>query len=116
MRQAVSHIIPRDDLIKSIIKPSQGIPAYSFLMPGFPASNSDGLKNIQSYDPDTAKQLMADAGYPNGQGFPSLTLWLRDEAPVRQAVAAGDRRVDEAEPRHQTSTSRTRTPRRSPTP
>jgi ABC-type oligopeptide transport system substrate-binding subunit len=88
VRQAISHIIPRDDLIKSIIKPSQGIPAYSFLMPGFPASNSDGLKSIQSYDPDTAKQLLADAGFPNGQGFPSLTLWLRNEAPARQAVAA----------------------------
>jgi len=44
VRQAFSHIVPRDDLIKQIIKPSQGIPAFSFLMPGFPAANSDGLK------------------------------------------------------------------------
>jgi ABC-type transport system substrate-binding protein len=57
------------------------------LMPGFPASNSDGLKDIQSYDPAMAKQLLSDAGFPNGQGFPALTLWLRDEAEVRQAMA-----------------------------
>jgi ABC-type oligopeptide transport system substrate-binding subunit len=90
VRQAISHLIPRDELIRTIIKPSQGIPAYSFLMPGFPAANSEGLKSIQSYDPDAAKQLMADAGYPNGQGFPTpaLTLWLRNETPARQAVAA----------------------------
>jgi ABC-type oligopeptide transport system substrate-binding subunit len=88
VRQAISHLIPRDDLIKSIIKPSQGIPAYSFLMPGFPASNSDALSSIQKYDPAAAKQLIAEAGYPNGQGFPKLTLWLRNEAPARQAVAA----------------------------
>ena len=43
-------MIDRDALIKQIIKPSQGIPAYSFLMPGFPASNSEGLKDIQNYD------------------------------------------------------------------
>jgi len=88
VRQAFSHLIPRDDLVKSIIKPSQGIPAYSFLMPGFPASNTEGLKSIQNYDPEAAKQLIADAGFPNGQGFPKVTLWLRNETASRQAVAA----------------------------
>jgi len=87
VRQAFSHVVDRDSLIAQIIKPSQGIPAYSFLMPGFPASNSAGLKDIQSYDIAKAKQLLADAGYPDGKGFPKLTLWLRNEAPVRQAVA-----------------------------
>jgi len=88
VRQAFSHPVPRDDIIKQILKPSQAIPAYSFLMPGFPASNSQGLKDIQSYDANQAKQLIADAGYPNGQGFPRLTLWLRDESPGRQAMAS----------------------------
>jgi ABC-type oligopeptide transport system substrate-binding subunit len=88
VRQAFSHVIDRDSIIKQILKPTQAIPAYSFLMPGFPAANSDGLKDIQNYDPAAAKQLLADAGYPNGQGFPKLTLWLRAETPGRQAMAA----------------------------
>lgn len=87
VRQAFSHVVDRASIIQQIVKPSQGIPAYSFLMPGFPASNSQGLKDIQSYDPAAAKQLLADAGYPDGKGFPKLTLWLRNEAPVRVAVA-----------------------------
>jgi ABC-type oligopeptide transport system substrate-binding subunit len=87
VRQAFSHVIDRDSIIKQILKPSQAIPAYSFLMPGFPASNSEALKDVQNYDPQLAQQLLAQAGYPNGQGFPGLTLWLRDEAPVRQALA-----------------------------
>lgn len=87
VRQAFSHVVDRDALIQSIIKPSQGIPAYSFLMPGFPASNTEGLKSIQSFDPAAAKQLLAEAGYPDGKGFPKVTLWLRNEAPVRQALA-----------------------------
>jgi len=87
VRQAISHVIDRDTLIKQIIKPSQGIPAYSFLMPGFPAANSEGLKDIQNYDVAKAKQLLSEAGFPDGKGFPKLTLWLRNEAPVRQAMA-----------------------------
>jgi ABC-type oligopeptide transport system substrate-binding subunit len=87
VRQAISHIVDRDSLIQSIIKPSQGMPAYSFLMPGFPASNSAELSSIQNYDVEKAKALLAEAGYPDGAGFPKLTLWLRNEAPVRVALA-----------------------------
>jgi peptide/nickel transport system substrate-binding protein/oligopeptide transport system substrate-binding protein len=87
VRQAFSHVIDRDTLIQTIVKPTQGIPAYSFLMPGFPAANSERLKDIQSYDVAKAKQLLAEAGYPDGKDFPKLTLWLRNEPPVRQALA-----------------------------
>jgi ABC-type transport system substrate-binding protein len=87
VRQAFSHLVDRDTIIKTIITPTQGIPAYSFLMPGFPAANSEGLKDIQSYDPEKAKALLAEAGFPDGKGFPKLTLWLRNEAQLRQAMA-----------------------------
>ena len=56
-------------------------------MPGFPAANSEGLKDIQNFDPAKAKALLAEAGFPDGKGFPKITLWLRNEAPVRQAMA-----------------------------
>ena len=87
VRQAFSHIVDRETLIKTIVTPSQGIPAYSFLMPGFPAANSEALKGIQNYDPAKAKSLLAEAGFPDGKGFPKLTLWLRNESTIRQALA-----------------------------
>jgi|HigsolmetaAR202D_1030399.scaffolds.fasta_scaffold00023_58 ABC-type dipeptide transport system, periplasmic component len=87
VRQAISHVVDRDTIITNILTNGQAIPAYSFLMPGFPASNSDGLKDIQAYDPEKAKALLAEAGYPDGQGFPKLTLWLRNEPQVYQQVA-----------------------------
>ena len=97
VRQAFSHVIDRDTIIKTIITPTQGIPAYSFLMPGFPAANSQGLKDIQNYDPEKAKSLLAEAGFPDGKGFPKLTLWLRNEAQLRiamaQAIAAAIKQI-----------------------
>jgi ABC-type transport system substrate-binding protein len=56
-------------------------------MPGFPDSNSKELSSIQNYDPEAAKKLLAEAGFPEGKGFPKLTLWLRNEAQVRQSLA-----------------------------
>ncbi len=88
VRKAFSHIVDRDTLIKTIITPTQGIPAYSFLMPGFPGSNSEGLKDIQRYDPELGRRLLKEAGYEGGKGFPKLTLWLRNEPQIRQALAA----------------------------
>jgi peptide/nickel transport system substrate-binding protein/oligopeptide transport system substrate-binding protein len=87
VRQAFSHVVEREALIQSIIKPTQGIPAYSYLMPGFPAANAEGLKDIQAYDVAKAKALLAEAGFPDGAGFPQVTLWLRNEGAVNQSVA-----------------------------
>jgi len=92
VRQAFAKALDRESIVANIIGPQLALPAYSFLMPGFPASNSDGLKEIQAYDCDAAKQLLADAGYPEGEGFPELTLNLRGEGdsviPRFEAAAA----------------------------
>ena len=85
VRQAFSHAIDREGLVQAVIK-RQGIAAYGFLMPGFPGSHQDDLKSLQGYDPVKAKQLLAEAGYPSGQGFPKLELWLRGERALGQAV------------------------------
>ena len=90
VRQAFAKAIDRDGIITNIVK-RQGIAAYSFLMPGFPASNSTELKNldVNKFDVAAAKKLLADAGYPDGKGFPKQELWLRQESDLNKAVAAG---------------------------
>jgi oligopeptide transport system substrate-binding protein len=87
VRQAFSHAVDREGLIKGVIK-RQGIAAYGMLMPGFPGSHQDDLKPIQSYDPALAKSLLAEAGFSNGTGFPKLELWLREERALGQAVGS----------------------------
>ncbi|HEY63223.1 MAG TPA: peptide ABC transporter substrate-binding protein [Caldilineae bacterium] len=86
VRQAFAHAIDREALVNNIIK-ILGRPAYGMLMPGYPdAVDPEELKPYQGFDPELARQLLAEAGYPNGEGFPKLTLWLRQEAELGQAI------------------------------
>jgi len=86
VRQAFSHVVDREAM-KQQIWGSQANAAYAFLAPGFPASNNEGLADIQKFDPELAKQLLAEAGYPDGEGFPAVTLQVRGGAnPVETAT------------------------------
>lgn len=80
VRQAFAKALDRDSIVNNLIGPRLAIPAYAMLSPGFPASDTAGdLKPYQAYDCPAAQQLLADAGYPNGEGFPAVTLQLRNE-------------------------------------
>ena len=87
VRQAFSHVIDRDAIIEKITGIG-GVAAYGFLSPGFPGYNGEELSSIQNYDIATAKQLLADAGYPDGKGFPKQEMWLRNATPLDQNIAA----------------------------
>ncbi len=86
VRQAFAHMVDRDALIENVVR-EQGIPSYSMLTDGFPAADSEAYADIYPYNPERARELLAEAGYPDGEGFPSLTLALRAEASVPEAVA-----------------------------
>lgn len=79
VRLAFAKALDRESIVENVIGTTVGIPAYSFLAPGFPASNSEGLRDIQDYDCEAAQGLLAEAGYDGGEGFPALELALRGE-------------------------------------
>ncbi len=83
VRLAFAKAVDRQSIADNVINASgitNAMPAYSFLAPGFPAWDAEGaLKDIQAYDCPAAQQLLADAGYPNGEGFPAQSLKLRGE-------------------------------------
>ncbi|MCC6791876.1 MAG: peptide ABC transporter substrate-binding protein [Thermomicrobiales bacterium] len=87
VRQAWSHAIDRDLLKQQVLGPN-GTQAYSWLAPGFPASQREEMSSIQNFDPELAKSLLAEAGYPDGEGFPQQELWLRAPSPLDKTVAA----------------------------
>ena len=87
VRQAFAKAIDREAVIDFVVGDSAGVPSYGILMAGFPDAVTDDLKKYQGFDPDAAQKLLADAGFANGDGFPKLELALRQETPLRQAVA-----------------------------
>ncbi len=83
VRKAFAHAVDRDAIVKGVYGEIKAMPAHSMLMPGFPASDTEGeLAEYQVYNCDEAKGYLADAGYPDGEGFPALELWMRGEGPA----------------------------------
>jgi len=87
VRQAFSHAIDREVLCRTALA-GQGVPAYGMLPPGFPSNQAGKLNGIQNYDPARAKRLLAEAGYPDGKGFPATDMWLRN--PTAQIKTAAE--------------------------
>ena len=100
VRKALSAAIDRQSLIDNVMKGGQ-IPANTFA-PAMIFGNAAGDTDIApwalpqsmggwGYDKalEQARQWLADAGYPDGAGFPAITLMhaqMQDSAQVMQAV------------------------------
>ena len=69
VRKALAKSINTQELVDKVTKGGQ-IPATSFCPPmsGFTPATGN------AYDVETAKALLAEAGYPNGAGFPKMTV------------------------------------------
>jgi peptide/nickel transport system substrate-binding protein/oligopeptide transport system substrate-binding protein len=83
-REALGHLLDRESIVKFITKPLLARPAYSFLAPGFPASNVEALKDIQKYDPELAKAAYAESGLK----VDKLTITYRDDYGFYEAISA----------------------------
>lgn len=64
VRQAISHAIPRDDIVNAVYGES-ATPTSSAVSEGVEGYNPDNT-DMYDYDVDKAKQLMAEAGYADG--------------------------------------------------
>ena len=63
VRQAISLAIDREELVEYVLD-GAGIPATTYLNPAIPG-HDDSLP-VYEYNVDKAKQLLAEAGYPDG--------------------------------------------------
>ena len=90
VRRAMALAIDRD-YVANVVMQGTYSPAYNFIGPGLTdadgatpfmeVANGGKLYISEDYEAnlEEAKQLMADAGYPNGEGFPTIT-YLTNEA------------------------------------
>jgi peptide/nickel transport system substrate-binding protein len=88
VRKALNYAVDRQRIIRYVLKGQASGPAHHGLVPpSMPGYASDSVRGYR-FDPARARALMAEAGYPNGRGFPEITLQLN---------AGGGRNVSIAE-------------------
>ena len=72
LRQAFAHAVDRDSLADVVLRGYEFPATGGFVPPGMPGHSAGiGLP----YDPERARRLLAEAGYPGGRGFPAVD-WL----------------------------------------
>jgi peptide/nickel transport system substrate-binding protein/oligopeptide transport system substrate-binding protein len=72
IRQALIYAIPRAAILEEAFQ-GRYIPARGILPPGTQGFNP-ALKGY-SYDPQRARDLLVQAGYPGGRGLPTIAIW-----------------------------------------
>jgi len=78
VRQAFNYAIDREKILKYVLNGSANDPAiYGMVPPVMPNYNAKQVKGY-SFDLVKAKQLMSDAGFPGGKGFPEVTLNINE--------------------------------------
>ncbi|MFN2226934.1 MAG: ABC transporter substrate-binding protein [Anaerolineae bacterium] len=81
VRKAIAHAIDRQAILDTIIK--TGELAYTVLPPGMPCYNPDIAH--YDYDPDTARDLLKEAGYEDGF---TMKVLQRSQSDVVDAIVA----------------------------
>ena len=84
VRRALAMSIDRESIVENVTKGGQ-LPAYTLTPPGvagyYPRAKIP-------YDVEAARRLLAEAGYPNGEGFPAFELiYNTNESHQKIAVA-----------------------------
>jgi peptide/nickel transport system substrate-binding protein/oligopeptide transport system substrate-binding protein len=89
VRQAFNYAVDKKVIVREIARMGH-VPAVGALPPWLSGYDPD----LQGYDynPGKARELLAEAGYPNGTGLPVVQLWSNQQAESTQAELAAYRR------------------------
>ena len=86
VRKAFNYAIDREAITTYTLN-GEGSPGlYGIVPPAFKNYDSLAVKGY-NFAPDKAKMLLSEAGYPNGEGFPKLTLQLNSGGSTHVQIA-----------------------------
>ncbi len=78
VRQAIGYAIDREEFVR-YLRNNVGIPAEEGFIPmGMPGFDHYAIQGF-TYNPDKSQKLLAEAGFPNGEGAPEITLTTTEE-------------------------------------
>jgi len=83
VRQAFAMVIDRDRIVRKITQAGEPL-AYSFTPPGIGGDYQP--PHMFARDPERARALLAEAGYPRGKGFPTVS-YLYDNKKLNEDIA-----------------------------
>ncbi len=78
LRQALNYAIDRERIVRYVLNGKGRAATHGVLPPGLPGFRED--TKGYGYEPERARQLLAEAGFPAGKGLPSLTLQMGNSA------------------------------------
>ncbi len=86
VRIAFNYAIDRQKIVDFTVK-GCALPAFHGIVPpAIKGFNADAVKGYQ-YNPEKAREHIAKAGYPDGKGFPALTLQINSGGGTNEQVA-----------------------------
>lgn len=68
VRQALSYAVDKEEIL-TMVSDGKGTPIASSMFPAFGKYYMDELNDVYTYDIEKAKELLAEAGYPDGFTF-----------------------------------------------
>ncbi|NJP07476.1 MAG: hypothetical protein HC837_18550 [Chloroflexaceae bacterium] len=84
VREAFIYAYDRDAYIRDILQ-GTSVKTLTWIPPGFPGHDPDETR--YDFDPERARTLLAEAGYPNGEGLPEVTLTYVSDDPAAESAA-----------------------------
>ncbi len=84
VRQALNLALDRESIVQNLLRGDQ-LPATGVTPPGFPGYQP---VDIARYDPERARSLLAEAGYPGGAGFPPISILINTSEAHRSIAEA----------------------------
>ena len=101
VRKAFNQAVDRLAIIEDVVQ-TDAVPAFSFMSPGYVVNGVDLMDDAadndlsDEADVEAARETLAEAGYPNGEGFPEVTLSYYSNETVGKVVEALARQLQDA--------------------
>jgi peptide/nickel transport system substrate-binding protein len=85
VRQAFNYAINRDSLVDFILE-GEGIASHHGIIPAMQGYPTEKVKGF-THNKKRAKQLLKEAGYPNGKNFPTITISYNKAGQINELIA-----------------------------